>query len=105
MNCEVVCNGDHCVCRHCQKPLRPDELRECPRGDYPGRNPPPGSAGLSSTELAEIFGSDDSTLWGNRIAAVTSAIGFPPCAGCEERQGWVNRAHALARRYWAGGAS
>jgi len=33
-------------------------------------------------------------LAGDLIAAMTKAIGIPPCDGCEKRRQWLNRAHA-----------
>lgn len=40
----------------------------------------------------------DPTLIGNRLAAITTALGIPPCGGCESRQEWLNRAHLLVRQ-------
>jgi len=39
----------------------------------------------------------DPTLLGNRIAALTSAVGIPPCGSCGKRKGWLNRAHQWIR--------
>lgn len=39
----------------------------------------------------------DPTLLGNRIEALTKAIGIPPCGGCADRRDWLNRAHASLR--------
>ena len=39
----------------------------------------------------------DPTLLGNRIEALTKAIGIPPCGGCASRRDWLNRAHAWLR--------
>lgn len=33
-------------------------------------------------------------LLGDYIAAMTTAIGIPPCGGCEKRKAWLNAAHA-----------
>lgn len=52
---------------------------------------------LSPAEIAELFPNEDSTLLGNRIAALTAALGVPHCGGCEARRQWLNRAHAWLR--------
>lgn len=36
-------------------------------------------------------------LAGDMIAALTTALGIPPCGGCERRKEWLNRAHAWLR--------
>ena len=63
----------------------------------PGIPPPPvvpKNAGLSDAEVQELLpGEDDPTLIGNRIAALTAAIGIPHCGGCEARRQWLNKAH------------
>lgn len=51
---------------------------------------------LTKREKAELLG-DDPTLWGNRLAAITSAIGLPPCLGCDGRRKWINAAHLWLR--------
>lgn len=61
-------------------------------------NPPPMIEGLRESEAKAIFGDDDPTLWGNKIKALTDALGIPPCSGCSQRQEWINRAHALVRK-------
>lgn len=53
---------------------------------------------LRDSEIAELFpDSTDRTLIGNRIAAMTEALGIPPCGGCDKRRKWMNRAHAWLR--------
>lgn len=52
---------------------------------------------LKPTEIAELFPDADPTLLGNRIAALTSALGFPPCGGCTARKNWLNKAHRWVR--------
>jgi hypothetical protein len=47
---------------------------------------------LLASETKELFGDDDPMLWGNRIKALTDAIGIPPCGGCEKRRQWLNKA-------------
>jgi hypothetical protein len=63
--------------------------------------PPVGqkSSPITTEEAIDLFGSDaeDPTLLGNRIAALTEAIGIPPCSGCSKRKEWLNRAHAWLR--------
>jgi hypothetical protein len=56
------------------------------------------SSELTEAEKAELFPDvTDPTLLGERIAALTSALGIPPCGGCTERKNWLNRAHQLVR--------
>lgn len=57
------------------------------------QSPPPPNAVLSDREIAEIFSGEDPTLLGNRIKAMTDALGIPPCGGCEVRKKWINDAH------------
>jgi hypothetical protein len=52
---------------------------------------------LRVDEARELFGDDDPSLWGNKIAALTKAIGIPPCGGCEKRRQWLNKAHTWLR--------
>jgi hypothetical protein len=53
---------------------------------------------LTPTEAAKLFpGETDPTLLGNRIAELTTALGIPPCGGCEKRKAWINKAHAWLR--------
>ena len=73
--------------RNCEKPLPPSE-----------RPPLPPNAGLTDSELGELFSDEDPTLWGNRIKAMTDAIGIPACGGCESRRQWINAAHEWVRR-------
>jgi len=48
-------------------------------------------------EAEMLFPGEDPTLLGNRIKALTDAIGLPECSGCKRRQKWLNRAHAWLR--------
>lgn len=41
-------------------------------------------------------------LLGDYIAAMTTAIGIPPCGGCEQRKKWVNAAHRWVNGRLAG---
>jgi hypothetical protein len=50
-----------------------------------------------SKDVQELFPDADPTLLGNRITALTTAIGFPPCGGCENRKKWLNSAHQWLR--------
>jgi hypothetical protein len=52
---------------------------------------------LTADEHHELFGSGDPSLLGNRIAALTSALGIPPCGGCGQRAAWLNKAHKWLR--------
>ena len=52
---------------------------------------------LTEWEKKQLFGDSDPTLCGNRIKAVTDALGIPPCGGCEKRRQWINNAHAWLR--------
>jgi len=87
MNCDCVEVPAGLICRHCQKLC--DGPRECPRWQ------PPQVAELTDAERAELF--PDPTLIGNRLAALTTALGIPPCGGCGQRQEWLNRAHVWLR--------
>lgn len=54
--------------------------------------------GLTQAEREELFpGESDQSLLGNRIAAMTTALGIPPCGGCGNRKAWLNKAHAWLR--------
>jgi hypothetical protein len=53
--------------------------------------------GLRQHEAEQLFPNEDPTLLGDRIAALTAAIGIPTCGGCELRKEWLNRAHAWLR--------
>lgn len=52
---------------------------------------------LSESEIEELFPNADSTLLGDRIAALTKALGIPHCGGCEARRQWLNKAHEFIR--------
>lgn len=54
--------------------------------------------GLRPAEVAALFPDEDPTLLGNRIKAMTAAIGIPTCGGCEKRRQWLNAAHAWWRK-------
>lgn len=60
------------------------------------------SAMLDDKEKAALFPDADPTLLGNRIAALTTAIGIPPCGGCNKRKAWINKAHAWVRALASG---
>lgn len=40
-------------------------------------------------------------LIGDRIAALTKLIGWPPCGGCDARRVWLNNAHAWVKGWLA----
>jgi|GEM_PF-5463916 len=52
---------------------------------------------LDDGERTKLFDNSDPSLIGNRFAAITSALGFPPCGKCEARKKWLNKAHAWLR--------
>lgn len=57
---------------------------------------------LSSEEIINLLPQiTDPTLLGNRIAAITTALGIPPCSGCGARQAWLNKAHQWLREQMA----
>lgn len=94
-------------------PMQPHEwpLRcACGRFYKDAETPPvkitatPSSSNLSSSEVAELFPGEDATLLGNRIAALTEAIGIPHCGGCESRRRWLNKAHDWLRSIAARGS-
>ena len=53
---------------------------------------------FTTEEVESLFdGESDPTLLGNRIAALTTALGIPPCGGCAKRKAWLNKAHLWLR--------
>lgn len=46
---------------------------------------------------AERAAAQRGMLAGDLLAALTTAIGIPPCGGCKQRKQWLNRAHAWLR--------
>ena len=46
----------------------------------------------------------DPTLIGNRLAELFSAIGIPPCDGCNKRKRWFNKAHVALREMFGASA-
>jgi hypothetical protein len=53
------------------------------------------SRGLfAASELSSLESAAGGKLLGDWIADLTTAIGIPPCGGCEKRQAWLNAAHA-----------
>jgi hypothetical protein len=82
---------------------RGSKLEELPP-EIPRPALPPLNAGLSETEVAELFPEEtDPTLIGNRIKALTEALGIPHCGGCDARRKWLNAAHEKLRE-WMGRA-
>ncbi len=71
-------------------------LDQLPPG-VPSPDLPPPNAGLSAAEVSELFPGEDPTLLGNRIKALTTALGIPTCGGCEARRDYLNKAHAWLR--------
>lgn len=53
---------------------------------------------LTDAEITELFPDEDPTLLGNRIKAMTEALGIPACGGCEARRRWLNSAHEWVRK-------
>lgn len=45
----------------------------------------------------EAAAKESGLLLGDAIAALTTAIGIPPCGGCEKRKQWLNAAHRWFR--------
>ncbi len=81
-------------CGHLTKRAYPNApTRQCGVAKQQDQPPPP----LTPTELTELFPNEDPTLLGNRIKAMTEAIGIPSCGGCEARKRWLNSAHAWIR--------
>lgn len=58
--------------------------------------PLPFEATLKTAEKAKLESAakQSGMLLGDAIAALTNAIGIPPCGGCEKRKAWLNAAHA-----------
>lgn len=88
-----------CTRKECGRVLR---LRTPDASDFKARcgvspplPPPIPSSELTPVEIANLFpGETDPMLLGNRIAALTAAIGIPECGGCKKRKAWLNKAHA-----------
>ena len=57
---------------------------------------------LTPAEVAELFPNEDPTLLGNRIKALTEAVGIPACGGCDKRREYINRCHQWLRSRLAG---
>lgn len=78
--------------------FRGSKLDELPKFIPSPNHPQPVIANpLSQEEIVELFPGEDPTLLGNRIKALTDALGVPACAGCEARRQWINAAHAWLR--------
>jgi hypothetical protein len=54
---------------------------------------PPAEIPAKIIEVAAIEAPKRGMLAGDLIAALTTAIGIPPCNGCKKRREWCNRAH------------
>jgi hypothetical protein len=83
-------------------------VRRKKKGDLPPEIPRPVlaplNAGLTDAEVKELFPDEtDPTLIGNRIKALTGALGIPHCGGCDARRQWLNAAHEKLRE-WMGRA-
>jgi hypothetical protein len=112
-------------CTHCRRivPLKPhnvpftcacgsrftslDEMRATTQ-QLTRRRGPAAAKGLSKEDrlvrqLPEIKAAAESRemLIGDAIAAMTKAIGIPPCGGCEKRRVWLNKAHAWVKGWLA----
>ena len=86
------------MCRYILWRIRGSKLEDLPP-EIPRPSLPTPNAGLSAAEVTELLPDEsDPTLIGNRIAALTKAIGIPPCGACGKRQQWMNKAHELLRR-------
>lgn len=90
LDCEVDNNARICAVCGWKAPAR-HVRRNCPKKK--GTAP----AVITDSEARELFGDSDPTLLGNKIKALTDAIGIPPCGGCEKRRQWLNKAHAWLR--------
>ena len=89
-------------------PAQCASYRELWRSLAAGQKPKPTKEGkpLTDDEKRSLFGdaADDPTLLGNRIAALTAAIGIPTCGGCGKRKAWLNKAHAWLREQFTADA-
>lgn len=89
-------------CAECGKPLTASErdpariFRNCSKA-----GPPRERKLLSDGECTSLFGKTDPTLLGERIKALTDAIGLPECGGCKKRREWINKAHAWVLSFTA----
>lgn len=101
MNCDWQQVGEGVVCRRCGWQAQASFQKECePLGPPPNLAVAPvPNQFLTSDEIQELF--PDPTLIGNRLAAITTAIGIPPCSGCGSRRDWLNRAHLWLKSFAA----
>ena len=105
MNCDLqyarpLPDGKHLLtCQTCGREIRtrrPDKAFKAACGKA-------GSAPqLTAEEQAALFPKTDPTLIGERIAAMTKALGIVPCGGCNKRREWLNRAHQWLRDQFGG---
>lgn len=82
------------ICRYIRWRMKGSPLDELPP-NVPAPNIAP--LPLSPAEVSELFPGEDPKLLGNRIKALTDALGIPTCGGCEERRQWLNKAHEWLR--------
>lgn len=97
MNCEpeTVEVGGSTIrrCQRCQRPMSekyPNAKRNCGIVAEAARPKLPSALQSAAEAKADAQG----MLLGDLIAAMTTAIGIPPCGGCEKRKAWLNKAHA-----------
>jgi hypothetical protein len=94
MNCEPE-NG---VCKFCRRPISlkyPNAKRNC--GSLKAEPKLPSEIQQEVEAKAEAGG----MLLGDAIAALTTAVGIPPCASCKDRQAALNEWHRRARAWIA----
>ena len=84
------------ICRFIRWRFNGSPIDQLPPG-VPAPSLQPKNFGLSDSEVAELLPGEDPTLIGNRIAALTAALGIPPCGGCDRRREWMNKAHLWLR--------
>lgn len=106
MNCvpeEIKqCQAGECAvvvrCKSCLRPMSPkypNAKRLCGAYD-PAIHLPPETLALVEREAGSR-----GILLGDAVAALTKAIGIPPCGGCDKRRQWLNTAHAWIASYFS----
>jgi hypothetical protein len=100
MNCHlefVRPDGDRFIhrCSVCNREVRSKYRDPSMRKQACGiAGPPTLEQSLRPAEKRKLEAAAGGKLLGDWIADLTTAIGIPPCGGCEKRKAWLNAAHA-----------
>lgn len=72
MNCDFKKSNDHFECRNCGFSKKKKTIRNCPA----------------------------SNALGERVAAITKAVGIKPCGSCQKRREALNRATIRVKEFF-----